>query len=55
MAILYHKKRNYLDGYYTALLEGQEKGLINIIKSQRIQFGGLYHDGWSLIIFDISN
>ena len=55
MAILYHNKRNYLDGYYTALLNVQKEGLINIIKSHRIEFGGLYHDGWSLIIYDILN
>jgi len=55
LAILYHKKRNYLDGYYTSLLKANKEGKINIIKSQRLEFGGLFHEGWSIIIFDIIN
>jgi len=51
IAASYHEQRNYLKGYYTKLLELQESGLIEILTTKKINFGGLFHDGWSLLIW----
>jgi len=53
MALLYHNKRGYLSGYYSSLLELEKQKKIKIIKQQRVEIGGLYHDGWSILVFDI--
>ncbi len=53
LAIRYHKARNYLSGYYTALLRLEAAGRIRIVKTHRIPFGNLFHEGYSLIIWRV--
>lgn len=49
LAIRYHQKRNYLNGFYTRLFELEEQGLISIIHKKRAFFGSLFHEGYSMI------
>lgn len=51
LALKFDKKRGYLDGFLNRLneLEGDKK--VQILKVQRIYFGSLYHDGYSLILW----
>jgi len=47
----YHLKRGYLENYYQSLLELQDAGIIEIEKAQRVNCGGLFHDGWSILVW----
>lgn len=49
LAIKYHKKRNYLDGFLTALRKLQGEGAIDIMVEKRLRFGSMFHEGYSLI------
>ena len=51
VAFNYHEQRNYLKGYYTRLSQLHEDGLIEITSSKKINFGGLFHDGWSVLVW----
>lgn len=51
LAIRFHKARNYLDGLLTYLQRLESFGGIEIIKTQRMYFGSLFHDGWSMVIW----
>ena len=51
LAIKYHKKRGYLDGYLTRLRKLESEGEIEILKTQRIHFGTLYHEAYSLVVW----
>lgn len=51
LAIKYHKTRNYLNGYLTYLEKLRNDNAIQMIKIQRVLFGSLFHDGWSLVIW----
>lgn len=51
LAIRYYQARNYLDGFLTYLQEREIKGDIEIVKTQRMYFGSLYHDGWSMVVW----
>ena len=53
LGLMYHKKRNYLDGYLTSLKELEKKSKIKILKCQKINFGGINHEGWSILIWKI--
>ena len=53
LAIRYHNMRNYLSGYYDALRQLEQDGRIEIIKSQRVSFGNLFHEGFSFIVWRI--
>jgi len=55
LAIKFHKKRNYLDGYLKKLYELRDKGRIEIIKVKRVAFGSLYLDPYSYIIWRPKN
>lgn len=46
LAILYHKSRNYLDGYLTELLK-----LPLDLNSHRTGFGSTYHEGYSMVVW----
>jgi hypothetical protein len=46
----YLEKRGYLAGYLTALRRLEDQGRIEILKIQRT-FGGLYHDGYSYVVW----
>lgn len=51
IASSYHEERNYLKNYYTSLLDLEKRGLIKIEDTRKVNFGGLFHDGWSVIIW----
>ena len=51
ISLEYHLQRGYLKNYYTTLLELQDKGLIEIEVAQKVNFGGLFHDGWSILVW----
>ncbi len=51
LAIKFHKKRNYLQGYLSRLRQLEKEGKIEILKIQRVSFGSLYHDSYSYIIW----
>lgn len=51
LATQYDKKRNYLVGYLDRLRELESEEKIQIIKAQRMLFGSMYHDSYSLIIW----
>lgn len=45
----YHKARNYLDGWLTALKEHEKAGRVEILDTARLQFGDRYHEAYSVI------
>ena len=49
LAISYHKKRRYLDGYLSELRLLQKNGKIKIIEEMRFGFGDRNHEAYSLI------
>jgi hypothetical protein len=51
LAIKYHKKRNYLDGYLTQLKKLESDGKLEIIKIHHQQFGNLFDDPHSYVIW----
>lgn len=51
LALKHDIKRNYLRGYLTRLRELEKEGRVEIIKVQKVSCGGLYHDGYSHIIW----
>ena len=50
LAAAYSKRRNYLDGFLTALRELEQSSEI-IIHDVRKILGSLYQDGWSLVVW----
>ena len=50
-ALDFHKKRNYLSGYYTGLINLEKEGKIRIITAHRIYFGNLNDESYSLVIW----
>ncbi len=53
LAKKYHKARNYLEGYIPTLKTLEEEGKIEIRSLRRIEFGSLYHEGYSLAVWSI--
>ncbi|MGD0335697.1 MAG: class I SAM-dependent methyltransferase [Candidatus Omnitrophota bacterium] len=51
LALKFDNKRGYLDGFLERLRELEKNKKIQILKVQRINFGSLYHDGYSLILW----
>lgn len=51
IALEYDRKRNYLKGYLTRLRELESDGKIEIISAQRVRFGSMYHDSYSLLVW----
>ncbi|MEI8088438.1 MAG: class I SAM-dependent methyltransferase [Opitutaceae bacterium] len=51
LALKYHKRRKYLDGYLTRLRELDAQGRVEIIRAHHQQFGNLYDDSHSLIVW----
>ncbi len=52
LAMEYHKKRNYLSGFLPKLLEWQKDKKIEIQTLQRLNFGSLFHEGYTLIAWN---
>jgi len=53
VALKYHKKRNYLDGFLTRLRELEKEKAIEIIATKRTGFGNMYHEGYMYVIWKI--
>lgn len=53
LAARYHCKRNYLNGYLDALKTLEKNNKIEILKIQRVHFGNIFHEGYSLVIWKI--
>ncbi len=49
LAIKFHKKRHYLSGYYSKLLELEKNGKIQMLDSHRTYVGNLNDESYSLI------
>ena len=52
LAIKYHKKKNYLNGYLPTLEELERKKYIRIIEKRRLYFGNLFEEQYSLVIWE---
>ncbi len=51
LAMRFHKKRNYLSGFLPFLRYLDKQDKIDILKINRMQFGSIFHDGWSMIVW----
>lgn len=51
LSIKYFRKRNYLNGYLPYLEKLESEGRIEILRKQRINYGSLYVEGHSLIVW----
>jgi len=49
LAMRFHKKRNYLSGFLPYLQDLKKENKVDIIKINRMKFGSLFHDGWSMV------
>jgi hypothetical protein len=49
----YHKKRNYLSGFYTQLKKYELEGQVEILEAKRLGFGGDYHEAYSLVVWKV--
>jgi hypothetical protein len=49
LAIRYHKKRGYLNGFLPALRDLAAKGRVEILDMRRFYFGSFYHEGYSYV------
>ena len=54
LAIKFHKKRGYTEGYLPKLKRLEREGTIKIIKIKRLEFGSLYMEGYTLYIWKIN-
>jgi SAM-dependent methyltransferase len=53
LSIRFHIQRDYLWGYYPYLRELEKQGRIRIVKAQRVEFGSLFQNGWSILIWEL--
>jgi len=51
LANSYHHSRNYLRNYLSKLLLLEKRGNLQIEKISRVQFGGIYHEGWNILVW----
>jgi SAM-dependent methyltransferase len=49
LAIKFHRKRGYLEGFVTSLRELEAAGRIEILELRRFFFGSIYHEGYSYV------
>lgn len=52
VAIRYHERRNYLDGFYNYLKQLENEGKLIIRKAHRLGFGSQYQEAYSLVIWE---
>lgn len=55
IAMRFHKNRNYLNNFLPTLLNLEKENKINILKINRMKFGSIFHDGWSMIVWSPRN
>lgn len=51
LAIVFHKRRHYLEGFVPELMRLKSREKLEILKLQRSHFGSLYTDGYSQVIW----
>lgn len=51
LAIRFHTYRHYLSSFLPRLRELEQEKQIEILKVQRLQFGSIYHEGYSLVVW----
>lgn len=51
LAIKFHKKRGYSQGYLPRLHQLEQDGLLKIEKVKRLEFGSLFLEGYNLIVW----
>lgn len=51
LALCYHKRKNYLDGYLTQLRTLEVEGKIELIAEHHQQFGNVYDDSHSYVVW----
>lgn len=51
LAVVFQRKRNYLDGYLDRLRELERRGVIDILAVHRVPFGSLHLDPYSYIVW----
>ena len=51
LAMRYHARRGYLNGYLTRLRQLEAEQKIEILKVHRLQFGSLYHESYSYVVW----
>ncbi|MCC6211995.1 MAG: class I SAM-dependent methyltransferase [Burkholderiales bacterium] len=49
LALRFHRERGYLDGFLTLLRELEAKKRIEILETRRLEFGSIYHEGYSYV------
>jgi nucleoside-diphosphate-sugar epimerase/SAM-dependent methyltransferase len=53
IALKFHLSRNYLNNYLSYLKQLELENLIKILKIKKVNFGSLYLDGYSIIVWEI--
>ena len=51
LAIRYHEKRNYLNGYLPALRALQDEDRVDILKSIRLPVGNMFHEPYGVLVW----
>jgi hypothetical protein len=51
IALSYHDRRNYLNGYYAYLKGLEAKGRLKILRHCKHDFGNLYDDPYSFVVW----
>lgn len=51
LAIRYHTTRGYLSGFLPRLRQLEAEGRIELLKVQRLRFGSLYHEAYSIVVW----
>lgn len=51
LAARFHKMRNYLSNFLPTLQALEQENKIKIIETNRMYFGSMFHDGWSLTVW----
>jgi hypothetical protein len=50
LALRYHKKHGYLEGFWSRLKQLETLGIVEILEGRRLEFGA-YHDACSLVVW----
>jgi hypothetical protein len=51
LAYAFHKRREYLDGYFSAVRAAAVEGKAEILFDHRPRFGSFFHEGYSLLVW----
>jgi len=53
IALKFHSSRNYLKNYLSYLKQLESENLIRVLTTKKINFGSLYHDAYSIVVWEI--